>query len=551
MIPLSFGGGFVVDSWSILFDIIVLLSSALVLGAICVRLRQSPLVGYLLAGMFLGGPGGIGAVRSEHEVEIIAELGVSLLLFSLGLEFSIRRFINLGSRSLAAGLGQIVLCALGGFFFAKLIGLESLECVIIGSVVALSSTAAVLRVFTEEGTADSVFARDALAILLVQDLAVVPLAILFSVLGEAGGVAGLLSRFGNVLLLATGLVVVLYVVLNQLAVRALHALSDRPNRELALILGVVSGLGATWAAHAAGVSPALGAFVAGMFLGGSPFATQIRGDIASLRVVLLTLFFSAAGMVADPLWILSNLVLVISFLLILIAVKTLFTVVSLRLARKSIGVAVATALSLAQIGEFAFVLGAIARARGILGEETYNAIVSCTIASLLATPYLVRLAPKAGRRLARLHVASEEDLLSMPRAASPVILVGFGPAGRLAAEAVKAANRGLTVIDLNPASIREAELRGFQGVLGDASQAEVLEEAHIDAAETVVIALPDSDASLQVAHHVREKAPHVHLIVRLRHELHRPHVQMANVDVVVGDEEEVGAGLARRVVEAV
>ena len=368
------------ELWTILGDIVVLLGASLLVGGLFSRFGQSPIVGYLLAGMLLGGPGSIHAVSTQHEIEAIAELGVALLLFSLGLEFSIARLKKLGAKPLLGGAAQVLLTMLFAFAGAKLFGLGGKESIAFGAMVALSSTAVVLRILMERGEMEMPHGRNSLGVLLTQDMAVVPLALLMTILGGEGTTGEILWDVGKLLLMAGGLIAGLFL-MTKIAVLALGTLTLHRNRELTAIFAVVTGLGAAWASHAVGISPALGAFIAGMLLGSSAFATQIRADVAPLQVILLTLFFSAAGMVADPIWILNN-AHIVGLVVVALTAGKLLVIWSVFLAfGQSNRVAAATGLCLAQVGEFAFVLGSIGRVSGVVTEDIYALVVSAAIVS--------------------------------------------------------------------------------------------------------------------------------------------------------------------------
>lgn len=539
------------DSWNLLAEIVVLLGACLVCGGICSRLKQSPLVGYLLAGMFLGGPGSLHVVQAEAHIESIAELGVALLLFSLGLEFSFGRLLGLGVRSLASGGIQVVVTGLVATSVGLLFRCGVVESIAVGMMVSLSSTAAVLRVLIERSEIESLHGRNSLAILLTQDVAVIPLAIVMTLMAEGGSAAEIAFRVVKLLSLATGLVAVLYVVLNQVAVRALRVLSDERNRELTVLLAVVVGLGSTWAAHAVGLSPALGAFLAGMFLGSSPFATQIRSDISSLRIVLLTLFFGSVGMVADPSWIAQHLAVVLTLAVLIVVAKTAIVWLILRLLGHSDGVAIATGLCLSQVGEFAFVLGSSGRASGVIEGPLYMLIVSSAIVTLLATPYLVQHAPAVAARIERWrrHAPRRNPTLpESPHDQPAIVIVGFGPAGQAVGRALSGHRQSVLVIDLNPALMRHVEALGLVGQIGDATQIDVLEHAHIQSARIVVVTLPARAAALAVLEHVRNLAPTADIVMRSRYQIHQTDFEAAGAAVVIGDEETVGRALAERVV---
>ena len=485
------------DLWKLLADIVFLLTACLVGGGLASRLGQSPLVGYLLAGMLVGGPGSLGIVGSNVEIEAIAELGVALLLFSLGLEFSVERLKGLGSRPLLGGAVQVVVTVLVGAAVALAFGMAVKPAIALGAMVALSSTAVVLRILMERGEMEMPHGRNSLGVLLTQDIAVVPLAVLMTVLGGDGTPSEVAIDVGKLVVMAGGLAIVLYV-LTKVAVWMLGTLTLQRNRELTVIFAVAIGLGSAAAAHLAGISPALGAFIAGMLLGSSAFATQIRADVSSLRVLLLTLFFGAAGMVADPLWILSHLFWVAAATAAVTISKLVIIAVIFMTFRQSLRVAVATGLALAQIGEFAFVLGAIGRTSGVVSDGMYALVVSITIVSFFVSAFAVPMAPKFGDWAARKLGASIDngsDLAGL-RHTTDVVVVGFGPTAQLALTPLMESRLKVTVIDLNQTGVARARQCGFDGHFGDATSPDVLEHASIGEAKLVVITLPHFRSSL-------------------------------------------------------
>jgi CPA2 family monovalent cation:H+ antiporter-2 len=542
------------ETWSLLLEVVVLLAACLLVGGIFSALKQNPLVGYLLAGMLLGGPGSLNVVRSESHIDAIAELGVALLLFSLGLEFSWNRLLGLGRKTLAGGVVQVVLTGAAAAGVVLLFRLGPAEAVAVGAMVSLSSTATVLRVLIDRGEIDGYYGRNSLAILLVQDIAVVPLAVLMTLLGGRGEPADVFVDVLKILGLAAALVLGFYLLINKAAVRALQFLSVEKNRELTVLLAVVVGFGATWGAHAIGVSPALGAFLAGMFLGSSPFATQIRADVSSLRVVLLTLFFGAVGMVADPLWIASHLPLVLGFAAAIVLFKALIVWGILRAIGQPDGISLATGLCLAQIGEFAFVLGKTAKSVDAIGTELYMLVVSVAIVTLFLTPYLVAAAPWAALTFQRWRgglAPSDESRLTHAAFQPDVVIVGFGPAGQAVGRAFVGGDTKVLVIDLNSAAKSNAESLGLHAEIGDATSRDVLQHAGAASAKVVAITLPARAAALTVLDHVRSLNPAAWIVVRSRYQNHEPEFQQAGADVIIGDEAEVGQRLAEGVKQSV
>lgn len=536
------------ELWGLLADIVFLLTACLLGGGLASRIGQSPLVGYLVAGMLVGGPGGIGIVGSQHEIEAIAELGVALLLFSLGLEFSIARLKRLGSKPLIGGTIQVLTTLLAGAAVALAFGLELKPAIAVGAMIALSSTAVVLRILLERGEIDMPHGRNSLGVLLTQDIAVVPLAVLMTVLGGGGTPGEVAMDVGKLVLMAGGLAVALFL-LTKVAVLTLGTLTLQRNRELTVIFAAVIGLGSAWAAHQAGISPALGAFIAGMLLGSSAFAVQIRADVSSLRVLLLTLFFGSAGMVADPLWILSHAHWVAAATITLTLGKLAIIAAIFLAFRQSFRVAMATGLALAQIGEFAFVLGAIGRTSGVVSDEVYALIVSVTIVSFFASAFAVPFAPRFGDLMARIFKVGTtgEDELAGSSHQTDVAVIGFGPAGKLAALPLMESNLKVTVIDLNHVGISMARECGFDSHVGDATSSDVLEHASIGEAKLVIITIPHFQSTLSILELVRSMNPSATVLVRSRYQMHSDALAAAG-GIVCGDEEQVGGAMREKVV---
>jgi len=397
----------------------------------------------------------------------------------------------------------------------------------------------------ERGEMEMPHGRNSLGVLLTQDMAVVPLALLMTVLGGGGTAGEIVLDVAKLLLMAGGLILGLFL-LTKVAVLSLGTLTLHRNRELTVIFAVVTGLGAAWASHAVGISPALGAFVAGMLLGSSAFATQIRADISPLQVVLLTLFFGAAGMVADPVWILSNWY-VVAMVVALLTLGKLLVIWAIFLAfGQTNRAAAATGLCLAQIGEFAFVLGSIGRTNGVVTEDIYALVVSAAIVSFFLSALLVPLAPRFGNWVSSLLWAvgdSSDEATDRPEPPD-VVIIGFGPAAQIAAQPLSDEGVKVAVIDMNREGIRKAQQLGFRGDVGDATQSEVLEHARLSECKAVVITVPHHKSALLILEQVRSKAPHVHTIVRTRYELHADEFATAGAHVVTGDEQQVGESLA-------
>ncbi|MCG8650019.1 MAG: NAD-binding protein, partial [Pirellulales bacterium] len=318
---------------------------------------------------------------------------------------------------------------------------------------------------------------------------------------------------------------------------------------------VVAGLGSAWAAHAAGFSPALGSFLAGIFLGGSSFATQVRTDISSLRVVLLTLFFGAAGMVANPYWMLLHAHWILLATASLVVLKTLVIWCVLRLAGQSHVNALASGLCLAQIGEFAFVLGSIGKSGGIISDITYELLVSTTIAALVITAYLVPAAPHLARwvinKLGWRDLPPRRTDESTANWEPSIVIMGFGATGRLVVETLHEHCEETLVIALNRRLHQQAQEKGFRCCVGDPTQFEVLQHAQMESARVVIVTLPTRSDTLLALDHLRRLVPQAHLIVRSRLDEHRREFQRSGASQVISDEQEVANALASLALERI
>lgn len=539
--------------WTTILDLILLLSLAMLLGVIAQRLKQSAVVGYMLAGVLVANVGE--PLDDSANVEILAQLGVILLMFTIGLEFNWSRLKRMGLTALTSGtlqIGLTVVIALGlGMIFLD-VDQKFKAAFAIGAALALSSTAVVLPVLQKRSEADTVHGRFALGVLLVQDLAVVPLVLIVGALGTVEGaepkgamdiLVGTLKGFGVVALFVLGFFVFSKYILPLLVKWAVPS----RNREVLTLFGFLMAMGSAWLSQKVGISPALGALLAAIFLGESILAPQLRSDVTPLKTVFVTLFFSSIGMYLQLDWFFANIgsVLLLTVLIVTIKPTVVFVVgLIMKLTPRS---AAAAGCAMSQVGLFSFVLATIAQQGNIITADHVTLIVSATILTLFLTPYSVALGIPLGTKIdnymrkrgwVRSRIGQEPAAAKL--ASGHILVVGFGPAGREVVQAAQKRGLPVVVLDLNPVSVIEARKLGFEAYVGDASQTEILKLARFHDASAMVITLPDHRLTTAIIVEAKALDDDTRIIVRARYHRYFTLLEGAGADIVVDEEKQVG-----------
>ena len=537
--------------WMVLGDIVILLGAAALLGMLFERVGLSAIIGSLLAGVLVG-PGIFDIVgTSPAMMEKAAEIGVALLLFTIGLELSRKRLVTFGMQGLKVGILQMFFTMLVSILLVNFFGLDWRASVVVGAMVALSSTASVARVLTDRSALDSQHGRMTMAVLIVQDLAIVPLLIIVTFLGEREPFGELAGEIGS-----TALGMIIFVgclVLAGLLVfpRLFRSTARTGNRELPVVLALVTCLLATWMAWRLGLSPALGAFVAGLVLADSPFARQIRADVSVFKTVFLTLFFATIGMLADIPWLLtgSNLWIVLAASFGIMFGKLLLAALAARFVKLPMRTSIATGLCLAQIGEFSFVIGAVGAGNELISPDVFQILTSSSLVTLLFVPLWVGWSSSIATRievvLLRVGLIREKtaDEQTAPQLHDHIIVVGSGPAGLGVVNTLRERGIDSVVIELNPASVVRLRDMGIRTVLGNATRSGILEHAGIERCRAVIVTLPDTQASVHVIEQARNMADEVLIVARARYNVHVGQLDDAGADVIVSEEERVGDAL--------
>ncbi len=528
---------------------LILLAAAVAIVAPFRRLNLPPILGYIAVGLLVG-PGMLGLVADGETIRLLAEFGVVFLLFTVGLEFSVPQLIAMRGSVVGIGGAQVVVSSLVFASAAWLAGGDPGTAVVIGGALALSSTAIVTKQLTEQLAIHTQHGRRSVGVLLMQDLAFVPLLIVIPLLAADTGSGNLAWTIG--LALAKGIAVfTVLIVLGRTLLRPLfREVAAAHSNELFTLTVLLVALLAAWTTHLAGLSLALGAFLAGIMLGETEFRHQIEADIRPFRDVLLGLFFVTIGMLVEPGVLLANWYIVIAIAIGAIAAKALLVFVLVRLAGDEAAIAMRTALILAQGGEFGFAAMSLALTSGLIDSQTGQTIIAAIVISMVLAPFCIGHCD----RITRLLLAANPPASGTAAAATVsgetqghdehVVICGFGRTGQDIARFLAAEGIPYRALDLEPVRLREAQAAGQPVSYGDATRPEILAAAGIERARLAVVTFTEASATLRVVHHIREVAPQTPVVVRTRDDAWMERLESAGATAVVPEVLEASLMLA-------
>ena len=528
-------------------DFILIIIAGLAGGFLARLLRLPLLVGYVAAGIAIGpftaGP----SVAHPHDIERLAEIGVALLLFSLGLEMSFRDLAPVRRIALIGGPIQILLtAALAAFAAVKLAAVSTQDAVWFGAMISLSSTVVVMKTLAAAGVTSTLASRVMIGLLVVQDLAVIPLIILLPQLGQNRNLASTLARSLVLAALALAAVVLLG---TRLLPPLLGLVLKWGSRELFLVSVVAIAIGVGYATERAGLSLALGAFVAGLVLSESEFSHQALSDVVPIRDIFGLLFFVTAGMLLDPHYALTHPAKIAAAVLLIVAGKSaIFGVLArafgyVNMAPWIIG------LGLSQVGEFSFVLARIGVTSGRLSQDTYNLALTCTVLTMAFSPVVAGLALPAGRAWRRFRkpviVPTAVNLPEQPLSGH-IVIGGYGRSGKAVVRVLQQAGIPLLATEWNHALFRDLSAAGVPAVWGDISSLEVLLAAGITRARLFLLTVPDQSTVQLAVERARRLNPNLLLVARAARADHVPKLTQLGVNAVVQPEFEGGVEMVRQ-----
>jgi CPA2 family monovalent cation:H+ antiporter-2 len=511
---------YIVEGLNIGRDLLIVLVTAIAGGMLARWLRLPIILGYLAGGIAVG-PFGFGLVHDTETISSLAEIGVVLLLFAIGLEFSLKELLSMGKIAVIGGIAQVLLTTVAGFGLGKLVGLSMTGAVFFGFIIALSSTMVVLKLLMERGELDTTHGRIMLGILLIQDLSVVPMMVIMpAVAGDSGE---LWSSLGIAFAKAVGFVAVMLVMGYWGMPWFLKRVAGQRSRELFLLTVIVVCLAAAFGTFYFGLSAAFGAFAAGLLISQSGFARQAFADIMPLRDTFAALFFVSLGMLANLRFIGNNIGTVITIVIAIVLVKFVICSAITRIFGYSHKTVLMVGTGLIQIGEFSFILALVGVDTGILSERLYSLTIAAAIITMLMTPFamsfnsfLYRWLTQKGWFIYQLTGPADPDMrIARLELSRHAVICGYGDVGRRLADVLEKQKFSYLVIDLDPTIIAELRGWGIPCIYGDASNPEILAHASLDKARVLICTIPDYVAEELTARNARQINPKLDIVARV------------------------------------
>jgi len=505
----------------ILNDLLITLALSILVLFICHQVRVPVIVGFILTGI-LAGPHVFGLIKAVQEVEVLAEIGVVLLLFTIGVEFSFANLLQIRKSVLVAGPIQVALTCLAGFVLALQVGKPFGESMFIGFLLSLSSTAIVLKILQGRAEVDSPHGRTDLGILIFQDIIIVPMMLLIPLL------AGTTNNVSSSLLILLGkaLLIILLVIASAkwIVPRLLYEIAKTRSRELFLLAIVAVCFAVAWLTASAGLSLALGAFLAGLIISETEYSHQALSNILPFRDVFSSFFFISIGMLLDVNFLFQQPGLIALITLGVLVLKSLIGGFAALLLGFPLRTTILIGLAISQVGEFSFILSKAGISQGIFSGNTYQLFLDATIITMMATPLLMAMAPRAADVILRLPIPRKlrtgsflvKEVMEVEQK-DHLIIVGFGVSGRNLARAASVSGISHVIVEMNPETIKTARAKGEPIFYGDATQEEILKHAGIQEARIVVVAINDPAATRKITYLARTLNPGVYLIVRTRY----------------------------------
>ena len=538
----------------ILTDLLILFSFSIVIVFLLQRLKLPSIIGFLITGVIIG-PHGLAILDAKQEIDVLSEIGVILLLFVIGMELSLKQLASMRKTVFIGGALQVGLTILIAGMVYYLLGNSIAEAIFVGFLFSLSSTAIVLNIYQERNEMNTPQGKNALAILIFQDVIVVPMMLFTPLIAGEDKAIGMevLS-----LLVKSVIVVVLTVIsARYLVPPLLHQVAKTKNKELFLLTTITLCFAVAFLTNLAGLSLALGAFIAGLIISESPYSYQATSSILPFRELFTSMFFISVGMLLDVSFFIDHIFIILMLVVVVFIVKSIIVATAMKLIRNTNLNAILTGLALFQVGEFAFIISKVGIEYELLTPVTNQYFLSVSVVSMLITPFVIifseRIAvklighqqPDLKDRLSSTH--NEEHPIAGKEISNHLIIIGFGVNGRNLAKAAYLSKIPYLVVDFDVDIVKEEAEKGVPIIFGDASEEEILHKLHLKSARSVVIAIADLSVSKDILKNIRSTNSSVYVLVRTRYVKATADLLALGADEVIPEEFETSINLFSKV----
>jgi CPA2 family monovalent cation:H+ antiporter-2 len=539
----------------LLQDFVILLVFSVVVVFLLQRVKLPSILGFLITGILIG-PHGLGLVNESEEIEIISEIGIILLLFVIGMELSIKQLISIKNTVFIGGTLQVGITAAVAAVIYYFIGSNWNEAIFVGFLFSLSSTAVVLKVLQDRNEMSAPHGKNALAILIFQDIIVVPMMLFTPLLAGQSENVGI-SIFW-LLVKAAVVIVITLVSARYLVPRLMHLIARTKSKELFLITTIAICFAVAFLTSEAGLSLALGAFLAGLIISESEYSHQATSIMLPLRELFTSFFFISVGMLLDLQFFGSNIGTILLIVLAVFLLKSIIAALAVAVLRYPPRVFLLTGLALFQVGEFAFILSKVGIEAGLLNAETNQYFLAVSIISMFLTPFVIIFSENIAFGMMKLKTfkAMDKKLTTDAKQAEqgPVdtalenhlVIIGYGINGSNLSRAAEFSNIPYSVIELNASIVKREQKKGIPILFGDATQEHILDMVNLSKARVVVIAISDPAAIKVMIRHIREISQEVHIVVRTRYVKEIPELIALGADDVIPEEFETSIEIFAR-----
>ncbi|WP_323027929.1 cation:proton antiporter [Gelidibacter japonicus] len=526
----------------LLQDILILLGFSVAIVFVLQRLKLPSIIGFLLTGVVIG-PYGLSLIKAVEQVEILSEVGVILLLFVIGMELSIKQLVSIKKTVFIGGFLQVGLTVGVAGLVYYFLGNSWNESVFVGFLFSLSSTAIVLKTLQDRQEISAPHARNALAILIFQDIIVVPMMLVTPMI--AGESSNVVTDILLLLVKSAFVVVLTYISARYVVPRLMHAVAKTNSKELFLLVTITLCFAIAFLTAEIGLSLALGAFIAGLIISESEYSHQATSIILPFRELFTSFFFVSVGMLLDLGFFLSNIPIILLLVLIVLILKSLVAAIAVAILKYPTKTAILTGLALFQVGEFAFILSKIGIRYHLLTPQTNQYFLSVSIVSMILTPFVIMFSETISDKVLgvkkRLGLKRELDSSGIEEMVEPnlenhLVIIGYGINGSNLAKAATASNIPFIVIETNPEIVKREKAKGLPIIFGDATNDHILETVHLSRARAAVIAISGNTDTQKIIKNIRAISDSLYLVVRTRYVKETSELLALGADEVIPEE---------------